>query len=373
MKVIAYYLPQFHRTPENDLWWGEGFTEWTNVKKALPFFEGHNQPRVPLDGNYYNLLDDEVKIWQADLAKKYGIYGFSYYHYWFNGKLLLEKPMEQMLSNRNIDIPFCICWANEDWTKAWVDKEKTVLISQEYGARKEWIEHFNYLLPFFKDDRYIKENNKPLFIIYRPELIDCLNDMLDCWSDLAVRSGFAGIEYAYQNVAWDYQNNKNDSRFTYDIESQPIYARMEIALKGQSSFKKTLVGVYNFFLKHGIDLKQEKNRVTIRDYDEAWNAIINMKPRSEKSIPGAFVDYDNTSRRQERGNCYKGVSVDKFKHYFNIQLKRARDVYKKDMLFIFAWNEWAESGYLEPDTVNKLGYLEAIRDCLLENGEFPIY
>ena len=127
MKIIAFYLPQFHNIPENDEWWGDGFTEWVNVKKAKPIFDGHNQPRVPLNHNYYNLLDDDVKIWQADLAKKYGVYGFCYYHYWFDGKLLLEKPMEQMLENKKVDIPFCICWANEPWTRAWVGETKTLI------------------------------------------------------------------------------------------------------------------------------------------------------------------------------------------------------------------------------------------------------
>ena len=160
MKIIAFYLPQFHNIPENDEWWGDGFTEWTNVKKAKPLYEGHMQPRVPLGGNYYNLLDDNVKIWQADLAKKYGVYGFCYYHYWFNGKMLLEKPMEQMLANKEVDIPFCICWANEPWTKAWVGDERKLLIAQEYGQEEEWKQHFMYLLPFFKDERYITKNGK---------------------------------------------------------------------------------------------------------------------------------------------------------------------------------------------------------------------
>ena len=160
MKIIAFYLPQFHNIPENDEWWGDGFTEWVNVKKAKPLFDGHVQPKEPLNDNYYNLLDDNIKIWQAKIAKEYGVYGFCYYHYWFNGKLLLEKPMEQMLNNKKIDIPFCISWANEPWTKAWVN-EKKVLIPQSYGGVNEWKEHFDYLLPFFKDERYIKVHNKP--------------------------------------------------------------------------------------------------------------------------------------------------------------------------------------------------------------------
>ena len=225
MKIIAFYLPQFHNIPENDEWWGDGFTEWVNVKKAKPIFDGHNQPRVPLNHNYYNLLDDDVKIWQADLAKKYGVYGFCYYHYWFDGKLLLEKPMEQMLENKKVDIPFCICWANEPWTRAWVGETKT-LIPQKYGSKKEWKEHFDYLLPFFKDPRYILDEGKPLVVIYRPEIIDVLNDMLDYWNELAKNAGFEGLKFAYQSAGMDElpKNKRNDSRFDYDIEFQPAYA-----------------------------------------------------------------------------------------------------------------------------------------------------
>ena len=150
LKVIAFYLPQFHSIPENDQWWGQGFTEWTNVKKALPLFEGHNQPRIPLNKNYYDLMDDEVKISQAKLAKKYGIFGFCYYHYWFkNGEKLLEKPAEQMLQNKDVDLPFCFSWANENWSRNWDGGNQEIIKEQDYGDKSDWEKHFQYFLPFF--------------------------------------------------------------------------------------------------------------------------------------------------------------------------------------------------------------------------------
>lgn len=182
------------------------------------------QPRVPLGGNYYNLLDDNVKIWQADLAKKYGVYGFCYYHYWFNGKMLLEKPMEQMLANKEVDIPFCICWANEPWTKAWVGDEKKLLIAQEYGQEEEWKQHFMYLLPFFKDERYITKDGKPLFVFYRPDIVPCMKEMIETWDKLAKENGLSGITFAFQSGDYDWNNSKEAKLFDYDIEFQPPYA-----------------------------------------------------------------------------------------------------------------------------------------------------
>ena len=157
MKIIAVYLPQFHEIPENNEWWGKGFTEWTTMKKAKPLYEGHYQPRIPLNENYYNLLDPQVMEWQCKIAKEHGIYGFCFYHYWFDGHLLLEKPVEKYLQDEKCDLPFCICWANEHWTKAWEGKHNQVLIPRRYGGEKEWKEHFEYLLPFLKDPRYIRK------------------------------------------------------------------------------------------------------------------------------------------------------------------------------------------------------------------------
>ncbi len=374
MKVIAFYLPQFHNIQENDEWWGEGFTEWTNVKKATPLFAGHAQPRVPLNHYYYDLLDIKTQIWQAELAKEYGIYGFCYYHYWFSGKLLLEKPMENMLKNPEVDMPFCICWANEPWTRAWVGETK-VLIPQKYGDKSDWKEHFMYLLPFLKDRRYIKENNKPLVIIYRPEVIECLNEMLDYWSTLAVENGLAGLTYAYQNIDFDLQASKDDSRFDYNIEFQPLYARHDLFKDNHKILKAVRRKVAAVFERQfGIDLMRyganffSSNQI---EYDAAWEKVLNRKPESPKNIPGAFIGWDNTPRKGEKGLIYVNDTPEKFEKYLSKQIKRVRNVYKKDMLFMYAWNEWAEGGYLEPDERSGYRNLESIRNALKENGEFP--
>lgn len=377
MKVIAFYLPQFHDIPENDEWWGKGFTEWTNVKKAIPLFEEHRQPRVPLNKNYYCLLDDDVKIWQARIAKEHGIYGFCYYHYWFCGKKLLEKPMEQMLVNPKIDIPFCVCWANDAWTKAWVGETKTIM-EQRYGNEEDWKEHFEYLLPFFKDNRYIKEENKPLMVIYRPEAIACLNEMLDYWNRLAINEGFEGLVYAYQTsglnaVPVECRNNK---MFKYDIEFEPGHAKEAMNKKTTNILKKIKATI-----SKGIDKIIHDNVIKyvgsgikagrgFSDYDKLWTQITTHIPDSDKCVPGAFVDWDNTPRLGDRGSVVLGACPEKFKHYFDLQIKRARELYKKDYLFVFAWNEWAEGGYLEPDEENGYAYLEAIKEVLIKNNEF---
>lgn len=382
MKIIAFYLPQFHNIPENDEWWGDGFTEWVNVKAAKPLFEGHQQPKVPLNDNYYNLLDDNVKIWQAKIAKEHGVYGFCYYHYWFSGKMLLEKPMEQMLKNKAVDIPFCISWANETWTKAWVNDEKKVLILQKYGEKDEWKQHFDYLVPFFKDDRYIKENNKPLFIIYRPEVVECLNEMLDYWNQLAIENGFDGMCFAYQTINMDITNGSDTSRFDYDIEFQPSYARFDMSNQKSklAVLKKIRRNVAKWFeKKFGIDLLRYTSPMMARkllhtngiDYSEAWETILARKPISNKCIPGAFAAWDNTPRHKERGWVYTNNTPEIFEKYLEKQIVRARDVYHKDMIFMYAWNEWAEGGYLEPDEEHGYAYLDAIRTALEKTGEFP--
>lgn len=375
MKIIAFYLPQFHTFPENDEWWGKGFTEWTNVKRAQPLFKGHNQPRIPLNKNYYNLTDEETLIWQSELAQKFGIYGFCYYHYWFDGHMLMEKPMEIMLDSDKISLPFCICWANENWTKAWADHSKEILISQTYGDKSDWKKHFEYLLPFFKDKRYINVDNKPVLVIYRPEIIPTLREMLEYWDELARKNGLNGIVYMYQHNAYNHLKDKNGDLFDYAIEYQPGRIKGFLPNRPKNEQQCCSMGsvlrksLNSFVTKWKI--KQTELSTMCYDYDDAWKRILKLQPEDDKKIPGAFVDWDNSPRYGGKGSLYKGVTPEKFKKYLSLQIKHAKNDYHKDMIFMFAWNEWGEGGYLEPDEKYEYGMLEAVRDALMENNEFP--
>ena len=379
MKPIALYLPQFHRIPENDSWWGEGFTEWVNVKKARPLFEGHRQPRVPLGGDYYDLSDVEVMRRQSALARQYGIYGFCFYHYWFDGKLLLEKPVEHYLKTRDIDFHYCISWANEHWTNQWVSDKMNVLMEQKYGDQAEWRAHFEYLLPFFKDCRYIKNHGKPIFLIYRPELIDRRREMFDYWNRLAAEEGFPGICFVFQRGEILLNDKNADlSMFDYGAVYQPGLTQAKIQ-RGEQRFQslRNLKRTLGFWAeKHlkidsrSISLLPHKSGIRFDDYDEVWNRILTDEDLFPHMIPSAFVDWDNTPRKGERGSVIRGASPEKFENYFKQLIRKAKSSYETDLVFIFAWNEWAEGGILEPDEYYGDGYLEAVRHALMETDEF---
>ena len=342
MKVIAFYLPQFYRTKENDMWWGNGYTEWTNVKKAHPLFDGHNQPRIPYNHHYYCLTDIATLEWQIKLAKQYRIYGFCFYHYWFSGRKLLQKPLEIFLANKQLQLPFCVSWANETWTKSWnINSSDDILITQEYGDLKEWKEHFDYFLSFFGDDRYIKIGEKPLLIIYRPEMLENRREMLLYWNQLARENGFSGMAYASQQHFFNIAEEEDGELFDYQIEYQPAFVREKL-----EKMVKINQGIHCI------------------EYDDAWKAVLEFEPLNMKSLPGAFVDWDNTPRKGKFGAVFNGASPIKFREYFARQVERAEKVYNKDMIFLFAWNEWSEGGYLEPDCENRYGYLEAVRDVM---------
>lgn len=374
MKVIPVYLPQFHTIPENDEWWGKGFTEWVNVRNAQPLYEGHNQPRVPLNNNYYDLSDLATLKWQCKLAKEYGIYGFCMYHYWFNGHLLLEKPMEMLLAHPEIDIKYCISWANHDWTDGWKaqDRAPKILIAHDFNDEKDWADHFNYMLPFFKDPRYMAENNKPLMVIYVPNLIRKLNKMLDLWTKMAQEAGFDGLTYIYQSAASSLDDSWDKSKFDYGVEMNPGYANMFFKDKSNFEIFPKLMK-YSREIKRILGIKRSLNisksaGIIKTSYDETWGKILKLRPRNDiNMIPCAFTDWDNTPRHKQRGSVYEGVTPEKFKKYFAQLVDNTRKYYNTDMIFVFAWNEWAEGGYLEPDEKYGYGLLEGIKSVIKHN------
>ena len=367
-KVIALYLPQYHTIPENDEWWGKGFTEWTNTRKSKPLYKGHYQPREPYNDNYYDLSDVTVMEKQAELAKKYGVYGFCYYHYWFkDGKKLLEKPIENMLQDKNVDIPFCLCWANENWARTWDGGNKEILIRQDYGDVDDWDEHFKYLIQFFKDDRYIKINNKPVMLMYKPELMDKAAEMRAYWEEKCIIEGFDGLIFIRQNPESLYDLNYDDSFIDYSVKFEPISSRL-YELKKETKYtalkrienNKILMSFYRLYLYF------KPKKIHILDYDHAWDVILNQEEFNDESlINGAFVDWDN-SPRKKNGMCYKGASPEKFEKYFSELLKKPTGL---NFIFINAWNEWGEGAYLEPDKKYGYAYLEALKNALKKGGK----
>lgn len=346
-KIIAFYLPQFHTIPENDEWWGKGFTEWVNTKKAKPLFKGHAQPKEPLNDNYYCLLDSKTQEWQASLAEEYGIYGFCYYHYWFNGKMLLEKPMENMLNNKNIKLPFCISWANEPWAKTWDGKNKEVLMPQIYGEEKEWKDHFNYLSKFFKDERYIKVDNKPLMLIYRTSNIPKCDEMIEVWNKECKKIGFEGI-YIVETIN-SFQKESCSDKSSAVVEFEPMLTirhHLPIYTQGIRYFKKKL-GILDKL-----------------DYENVWKCVLNKNVNyGKKRFLGAFVSWDNTARKNKKGLVMINDSSEKFKENFEKQYNKAIEN-RCEYIFINAWNEWAEGTYLEPDKKNNYEYIKCINEVI---------
>lgn len=384
MKIIALYLPQYHVIEENNNWWGENFTEWTNMKKAYSLQKDHYQPRIPLNDNYYDLLDPETIRWQINLAKEYGIYGFCVYHYWFDGKLLLEKPMEMFLNDTSLNIPFFFCWANDEWTNIWKGENQEIktLIMNHYNDKNLWKDHFYYLLKFFKDDRYMKEGNKPIFVIYNPIKIGSKNlrRMIALWDKLAKENGFDGIIFSYQSPAsFMTLNDKERRLFDYGFEYVPPLVAWKkktkielIKARLKSSGGQIIRMVNKSLLDKKTPITNNHCAIrTVRKYDDEWNDVLNFVPYDDKTIPGAFVDWDNTPRYSRNGKVLIGASPQKFQQFLVKQIERAKTIYKKDAIILFAWNEWSEGGYLEPDTKFRYEYLEAVKSALLETKELP--
>lgn len=363
VKILAMYLPQYHEVAENSKFWGKGFTDWVSVKKATPLFEGHQQPEVPLNGYYYDLSQKESIEWQIRLAKQYGIYGFGIYHYWFsNEKQLLTKPAELILENPDLNIPFFFAWDNASWRRTWskfrgnawapmedakqngdTHKESSILIEYKLGTEEDWKIHFDYLLNYFKDERYIKVDGKPVFEIFNYS--EKIYKMHQYWDGLAKKNGFNGIEIVYKKSAL-YKLPEKCVNLCYEPQNSGWGAGWKLW-----SFKAlSLLGLAE---KHG-PLKYS--------YDYIWHRIINNAQQRTKGNEwhGAFVAYDDTPRRGKQGRVVTGASPEKFQKYI-AELMIICQKQKKEYILLTAWNEWGEGAMLEPTEKEGYGYLEALK------------
>ncbi|WP_102048673.1 glycoside hydrolase family 99-like domain-containing protein [Pygmaiobacter massiliensis] len=359
MKFLALYLPQYHTFPENDRWWGKGYTEWSAVKAAKPLFKNHIEPKIPLNNNYYDLRCEGYKTWkwQAELANQYGVDGFCIYQYWFCGKQLMEKPAEILLNNKDINIQYCFCWANETWTKTWYGLQNEVLMEQTYGEHDDWVKHFEYMLPYFKDSRYIKIDNRPMLCIYRAQDIECMPQMLAVWNKLAMNYGFDGVYLVAGQTA-----KGVDQR----TELYEAYYNFEPGLTLSNRWK----GLSKRFFKLRNHAVRKINKVfhkeiieSIIDSNMLLPYINGAKAKEDlkrNTFLGAFPQWDNTPRRSYKGLTYTHTTPD----FFRKQLNRIQEIDSRNNSYVFinAWNEWGEGCYLEPDIANKYAFLEVIKE-----------
>ncbi|MBC7919878.1 MAG: glycoside hydrolase family 99-like domain-containing protein [Ferruginibacter sp.] len=354
LRPIAIYLPQFHPIPENDAWWGKGFTEWTNVTKARPLFEGHYQPHLPADLGFYDLRLPEARAAQAALAKQYGIYGFCYYHYWFNGRRILERPFEEVLASGKPDFPFMLCWANENWTRRWDGLEQEVLLKQEYSPVDDQV-HVRDLCRAFADPRYIRVAGKPVFVVYRPALFPDIRKTADCWREEARRQGIGELYLVYVQ---GFGNNTDPAEIGFDaaLEFQPDFGNLPARQVG--TFRDRLLNRLKI-----TPSAYPRNRIF--GYD-AFIARMMAKPRPAFTCyPGVTPGWDNSPRRTTDAHILTGSTPDLYGKWLQHTVNRFRPPSSdENFLFINAWNEWAEGNHLEPCQKWGRSYLETTRNAL---------
>lgn len=347
MKILSLYLPQFHEVPENNDWWGDGFTEWVNVKKAEPLYSGHNQPIVPLNENYYDLTDPSALVWQSQLAAQNNVDGFVFFHYWYEGKRLLEKPVELWLQTPQAELEFSLCWANHPWTRSWDGKEHEVLQPQTYGGKEDWDEHLNYLLQFFRDPRYILKDNKPQLFIYNAGAIPNVNAMIKHWELRLIEEGFAGLYLVEYISTKNPSPSCSHSQAVY--EDEPLYS-LRFEINALEKAKRLIV--------------KKLGLIDYQDYDRIWSRMLRKKRRyaGREIVQGAFVAWDNSPRRGKKGPMIvRNAAPEKFYQYLKELLLNHRVDSSRDFLLINAWNEWGEGAILEPSQAEGFGYIDAVK------------
>lgn len=329
-KLVAFHLPQFHPIPENDAWWGRGFTEWNNVAKAAPQFVGHDQPRLPGELGFYDLRTPGVLKQQAALARAYGLSAFCFHYYWFSGKRLLEAPLDAFLLDKSIEFDFCLCWANENWTRRWDGDERQVLIAQRHSM-DDHARVFDDLARYMEDPRYLRVAGKPLLVVYRPDIIDDVGAMTALWRRLAVERGWAGVFLVATN-AFRFDDAK---RLGFDalVEFPPH-------------------GLLAHPIGERLSWLNPTHPRSVFDYGEvAHEEAARGARRRDDVLPGVMPGWDNEARRPGAGAIYHGATPAAYGAWLRAAIARAQRDLPPDRRFVFinAWNEWAEAAYLEPD------------------------
>lgn len=367
-RVIAFYLPQYHPTPQNDKFWGKGFTEWTNVTKAKPLFKGHYQPKLPSDLGFYDLRLPIIREQQAQMAREAGVEGFMYWHYWFgNGVMTLQDIFEDVLKSGKPDFPFCLGWANHEWSnKTWTKgkafQKDTVIFDMKYPGEKDWIAHFNYCLPAFKDKRYITVDGKPLFYLWQAFRMPDLKEFIACWQKMAKENGLPGIHFVA--LWWSDSEFTKESFDRYNdvgIEAiNPAYLTYAEDRALGSKLRKKVRGLFN--------------RVTLGNFGSIKKFDYkNIIPYLTKEIdkedivyPTILSGYDRTARSGAKATIYYNYTPELFSKHIKQIIDSVQDKpFEHRIVFLKSWNEWAEGNYVEPDQKYGHGYLDALRDNII--------
>jgi len=356
VRILASYLPQFHPIPENDAWWGKGFTEWTNVGKAKPLFKGHYQPKVPTELGYYDLRMPEVRQAQADLAKEHGIEGFCYWHYWFgNGRQLLEQPFNEVLASGKPDFPICLGWANHDWKDKQFSRKGSnrMLMKQEYPGIDDHILHFNTVLPAFKDRRYIRVDNKPVFLVYDPKSLPDVSEFITLWQKLARENNLEGIHFIAN---------------THQID--------DIERFMESGFDAVNILRFFHFMKHELSLferaKMKFSRIILKrghsyDYALAARHFQGEEDKLDYCYPSIIPNWDHSPRSGRQGHIFVNSNPQAFKTHVKKVFEQIRHKTPEHRIVLLkSWNEWGEGNYIEPDLKYGRGHLEAVKSAIDE-------
>jgi lipopolysaccharide biosynthesis protein len=365
-RLIAFYLPQFHPIPENDLWWGNGFTEWTSVARARPLFPGHRQPNLPADLGFYDLRVPEVRQAQADMARAHGIEGFCYWHYWFgNGRRLLERIFNEVLESGKPDFPFCLAWANESWNRSWQGQANQTLIEQTYPGDADYRAHFQFLLRAFRDPRYIRVDGKPLFVIYNPHKLPDARNVIAGWKKMALEAGLPGLfvpGVCHEDVSLE--EHGLDAR----IPPQPA-TFMELKKDGRPATRpprivRAMKKIWNM-------LTPRVAMPNIYSYRRKADILVNLPPCDSRVIPCAMPNWDYTPRSRKLDRCvvFRDASPELYRRVLR---KALADVAGRPpdqrLVFLKSWNEWAEGNHLEPNEHFGHAFLQVTKEEVLQPG-----